>query len=104
MTECSECKKAGLPEPEYKEEFGGFSVYFYKDIYNEENLRKMSLNERQIEIVLFAKQKNVITLSTYRSLITTVSQKTLYRDLQELVKRGIFKEIGNKKGRKYEII
>ena len=26
-------KKAGLPEPEFKEEFGGFSVCFYKDIH-----------------------------------------------------------------------
>jgi ATP-dependent DNA helicase RecG len=34
-------KEAGLPEPEYKEEQGGFSVYFYKDIYTEEKLKKM---------------------------------------------------------------
>jgi len=33
-------KSAGLPEPEFKEEMSGFSVYFRKDIYNEENLRK----------------------------------------------------------------
>jgi len=25
-----ECKKAGLPEPEFREEFGGFSVHFHK--------------------------------------------------------------------------
>lgn len=48
-------KEAGLPEPEYKEELGGFSVYFYKDIYTEENLRKMGLNERQIKAVLYVK-------------------------------------------------
>jgi ATP-dependent DNA helicase RecG len=41
-----ECKKAGLTEPEFKEELGGFAVYFYKDIYTEDNLRKMGLNER----------------------------------------------------------
>ncbi len=38
-------KEVGFPEPEYKEELGRFSVYFYKDIYTEENLRKMGLNE-----------------------------------------------------------
>lgn len=43
-----ESKKSGLPEPDFKEEFGGFAVSFYKDIYTEENLRKMGLNERQI--------------------------------------------------------
>lgn len=25
-----ECKKAGLPEPEFREEFGGLSVHFRK--------------------------------------------------------------------------
>lgn len=34
-----ECKKAGLTEPVFKEVFGGFAVYFYKDIYTEENLK-----------------------------------------------------------------
>jgi ATP-dependent DNA helicase RecG len=43
-----ECQKAEISEPKFKEEFFGFSVYFYKDIYTEENLRKMDLNERQI--------------------------------------------------------
>jgi len=33
-------KNAGLQEPEYKEEMSGFSVYFYKDIYTEENLKR----------------------------------------------------------------
>ncbi|MDI6755450.1 MAG: ATP-binding protein, partial [Thermodesulfobacteriota bacterium] len=48
-------KEAGLPEPEYKEEMGGFSVYFYKDIFTEENLRKMGLNDRQIKAVMYVK-------------------------------------------------
>jgi len=39
----NECKKAKLPEPEFKEEFGGFSVYFYKDIYSEEKIKKDGL-------------------------------------------------------------
>jgi len=46
-------KEAELPEPEYKEGKGGFSVYFYKDAYTEENLRKMGLNERQIKAVVY---------------------------------------------------
>ena len=51
----NECKKAGLPEPEFKEEFGGFSVCFYKDIYTEEKLRKMGLNDRQIKAIKYVK-------------------------------------------------
>ena len=44
----NDCIEAGLPEPEYKEEQGGFAVHFYKDIFYEENLRRMGLNDRQI--------------------------------------------------------
>jgi len=50
-------EEAGLPEPEFKEEMGGFSVYFRKDIYTEEYLRKLGLNERQIKAVMYVKEK-----------------------------------------------
>ncbi len=97
------CKEQGLPEPEFKEEFGGLSVYFYKDIYTEENLRKIGLNERQIKVVMYVKENGDINLSSFSKLVSDVSSKTLYRDLQDLVNRGIFKEVGEKKGRKYEL-
>ncbi|MGC8886705.1 MAG: hypothetical protein ACP5MG_06055 [Verrucomicrobiia bacterium] len=45
--------------------------------------------------------KKSINLSSFRALIPEVSQKTLYRDLQDLVNRGILKGTGEKKGRKY---
>jgi len=96
-------KEADLPEPEYKEELGGFSVYFYKDIYTEDNLRKMELNERQIKAVMYVKEKRSINLSAFKNLITHVSEKTLYRDLQDLVKKGVLLEVGVKKGRKYKL-
>ncbi len=97
------CKEQGLPEPEFKEEFGGFSVVFWKDIYNEQHLRKMGLNERQIKAVSFAKAHGNITISDFSRIIRDVSEKTLYRDLQDLVKRGILKAEGEKKGRKYTL-
>jgi len=96
-----EMKKANLPEPEFKEEMGGFSVYFRKDIYTEEYLRSLGLNERQIKAVMYVKEKGKINLSNYESIIGVVSSKTLYRDLQELTEKGILKAIGDKKGRVY---
>ncbi|ABX31960.1 putative transcriptional regulator [Petrotoga mobilis SJ95] len=83
-----ECKKAGLPEPEFKEEFGGFAVYFYKDIYTEDNLRKMGLNERQIKAVKYVKEKGKITNKEYQELNKT-SKPTATRDLRNLVDKGI---------------
>ena len=98
------CKAQGLPEPEFKEEFGGISVYFRKDIYTEEYLRKLGLNERQIKAVMYVKEKKSINLSSFKTIVFEVSEKTLYRDLQELVSKGILKELGEKKGRKYELL
>jgi ATP-dependent DNA helicase RecG len=89
----NECKKAKLPEPEFKEEFGGFSVYFYKDIYSEEKLRKMGLSERQIKAVIYVKEKGKITNKDYQEL-NLVSKRTASRDLDELVKRNIIDQIG----------
>src|SRR3990170_5673438 len=71
----NECKKAGLPEPEFKEEFGGFSVYFNKDIFTEENLKKMGLNERQIKAVIYVKEKGRITNKEYQG-IANISKPT----------------------------
>jgi ATP-dependent DNA helicase RecG len=47
---------------------GGFSVYFYKDIYTEENLGKMGLNERQIKAVMYIKEKLKIANKEYQEL------------------------------------
>ncbi len=101
------CRENSLPDPDfmnYEEGIGAFSVIFYKNIYTEENLRKMGLNERQIKAIKFIKENKSITLSSFRALIPEVSEKTLYRDLKDLVDRGILKEIGEKKGRKYLLV
>lgn len=91
-----ECKKAGLPEPKFNEEFGGFAVYFYKDIYTEENLRKIGLNERQIKAVFYVKEKMEITNSEYQREFS-VSRQTATRDLTELAKKELFKLQGTGK-------
>jgi len=86
-------RDAGLPEPEYKEEMGGFSVYFYKDIYTEENLRKRGLNERQIKAVMYVKERGKITNKEYQEVCNT-SERTATRDLTDLVSQEIFEQVG----------
>ena len=65
------------------EEQGGFSVWFYKDIYTEENLRKMGLNERQIKAVMYVKEKGKITNKEYQEL-NKISKATATRELKEI--------------------
>jgi ATP-dependent DNA helicase RecG len=98
-----ELKKAGLPEPEFKEEFGGFAVYFYKDIYTEENLRKIGLNERQIQAVMYVKERGKITNTEYQKL-TGLSRQMTTIDLTGLVEKKIFIRIGKAgKGIAYQL-
>ena len=96
-------KKQDLPEPEFKEEMGGFSVYFRKDPYTEEQLRKLGLNERQIKIIEYLKSQGPAGLSSFKPIFPNVSEKTIYRDLQDLIQKGLLNQVGEKKGRKYKL-
>jgi ATP-dependent DNA helicase RecG len=95
------CRRQGLPEPDFRSEKGRFEVIFYKDPYTRERLREMGLNERQVKAVLYVKERGQITLSAFRSLVPEVSEKTLYRDLQDLVSKEVLKQMGEKKGSHY---
>ena len=96
-------KKAGLPEPEFDANEHSFTVIFRKDIYNEENLRKLGLNERQIKAVMYVKEKGRITNREYQE-INNCSRNTATNDLKDLVREGILKESGKKGAGAYYII
>lgn len=96
------CLDAGIPKPNYSFEGSDFLVEFRKDIYNEEYLMSLGLNERQIKAVLFVKQNGKITNKEYQELNDT-TDRTALRDLERLLELDIFKKIGEKKGTYYEI-
>ena len=52
---------------------------------------------------MYVKENRSINLSSFKTVDQKMSEKTLYRDLQDLVAKGILKEVGKKKGRKYEL-
>ncbi|AEC51943.1 hypothetical protein PNA2_1027 [Pyrococcus sp. NA2] len=87
------CLENGLPEPEFREEAGGFVVLLRKDIYTEDYLRKLGLNDRQIRAVLYVKKKGRISNKEYQGLFG-VSKPTASRELDSLVKKGILKRVG----------
>lgn len=97
------CEKAKLPAPSFEEYQNGFQVTFRKDVYTEEYLRKLGLNDRQIKAVMQIKVEGSINLASFKELAPEVTDKTLYRDLQNLVERGVLEEFGEKRGRKYKI-
>ena len=88
-----ECKKAGLPEPDLKEEFSGFTVIFYKDIYTEDNLEKLDLNDRQIKAIRYIKEKGKITNTEYQN-ICNIKKRQTTNDLSDLERRGLIIRVG----------
>jgi len=94
------CKQNGIPQPEFKEVTGGFSVIFRKDIYTEEYLSNLGLNERQIKAVMYVKERGKITNKEYRE-ITHLSDEVVRLDLKELIEKEILLLRGKGRGTHY---
>ena len=87
------CIEQGLPEPDFTEENGVMTVIFYKDKWNEENLKKLGLNKRKIKAVFYVKENGKITNSEYQKL-NDISKPMASIDLKDLVERNILKRLG----------
>ena len=97
------CTNAGIPKPVFREFQQGFQVEFSKDIYTEEYLSGLRLNERQIKAVMYVKERGRITNKEYQEL-TNMSRQTATIDLSEMVKKNIFERIGKAgKGIAYQL-
>ncbi|WP_220399602.1 ATP-binding protein [Filimonas effusa] len=95
------CKEAGLPEPEIIEQDGGILVTLFKDRFNEAELKKLGLNERQVNSLLYMAEGNQLTNAKYQEL-NNVGKSAATEDLQNLVLTGLIKQIGTKgRGSKY---
>jgi len=97
----ADCVKAGLPEPDFEEKFGGFTITFNKDILTEKNLKELGLNERQIKAVTYVKENGKITNKKYRE-ITGISDEGARIDLKGLLEKEILVSRG--KGRNVHYI
>jgi ATP-dependent DNA helicase RecG len=96
------CKQADLPEPEMKEQDGGFIITLFKDNLTEERLLKLGLNDRQLKAVLIVKDKGKITNKEYQDINKT-SDRTALRDLENLIELNVFVKEGEKKGTYYKL-
>lgn len=98
------CKDAGLPEPVIEENQGGISIVFLKDIYTEDYLRTLDINERQVKALLFAKEKGAITNATYQE-INGIGKTLATEELGDLVGKELVQQSGTKgRGSKYQLV
>ena len=73
---------------------------FHRDVFKDEYLRKLGLNERQIAAVVYVRQHASITNADHRAL-AGVQRKTAARDLDGLVSLGVLERTGERKGTRY---
>ena len=98
-----ECKKAGLPEPEFREEFGGFSVAFRKGKLGERVVDKvvdkvgerLAINQQKI-IELIEKEPSISARKL--SGLIGISQRKIQENMAKLKAMGILERMGPDKG------
>ena len=99
----SALKEQNLPEMKIEANHFDFNLWFLKDVYTEEYLTKLGLNERQVKAVLYVKKNGKITNKEYQEL-TKISRQTATIDLSELTEKSIFIKIGKAgRGIAYEL-
>jgi len=86
--------------PQLSCEGNDFWITFQKDIYNKENLSKLELNKRQIDGLIFFKDKREITSSEYAKMLNVAKRTAIY-DLNELVQNKLLEKQGRAKLTKY---
>ncbi|OGG04339.1 hypothetical protein A2Z33_03395 [Candidatus Gottesmanbacteria bacterium RBG_16_52_11] len=63
--------------------------------------QQMTLSERQIKIVEFVQENGFLQNKTFFELFPMISEDTVLRDLNDLVKKGIVRKEGSTKGARY---
>lgn len=86
-------KDAGLPELKIEASHLDFTLVFLKDVYTEEYLQKLGLNERQIKAVMYVKEKWRITNREYQE-VCGIKERLTTIELNDLVSKGVFEKHG----------
>lgn len=65
--------------------------------------KQFFLNERQMKIMEFIQEVGYLQNKMFGSIFPELSEDTVLRDVQELVKAGLIKKVGSTKGARYEL-
>ena len=97
------CSEVDIPIPRLSCKGNDFWITFQRDIYNEEDLKELGLNKRQIDGLLFFKDKREITSLQYAER-SNVAIRTAIYDLNELVENKLLKKQDKARLTKYVYI
>ncbi len=66
--------------------------------------QQIFLNERQVKIIEYIQEVGYLQNKAFASLFPDLSEDTVLRDVQELIKNGLIKKIGSTKAAKYIMV
>ncbi len=66
--------------------------------------RQIFLTERQIQIIEYLQEVGYLQNQSFSTLFSTVSEDTVLRDLQDLIKKGLIKKVGSTKAARYVMV
>jgi ATP-dependent DNA helicase RecG len=90
----ADCRKAGLPEPDFEQRGPYFVVTVWRDWLTDEVLAVFNLNERQKKAIVYLKTHGKISNTEYQQAANSI-KKTATRDLNDMKKKGIIRQIGS---------
>lgn len=94
----NECVNAGLPEPVFREEFGGFSVSFFKGSEEKKVTEKVTENQKKI---LEAVSKNSAISIKELSVIVGISSRKIQDNINKLRAKRLLKRVGSARAGKW---
>ena len=98
----ADCRKAGLPEPDFKQSGPHFVVTLWRDWLTREVIESLGLNDRQQKVINIFRLERRVTNTKYQE-ITGVSRATAKRDLEGLVRKGLLILAGAGRGAYYKV-
>ncbi|CBE69098.1 MAG: hypothetical protein F9K13_06960 [Candidatus Methylomirabilis oxygeniifera] len=93
-------REAGLPEPQFEQRAGSFVITLWRDWLTAEVLASFHLNERQLAGLALLGSEGRLTSGRYQEE-TRISRQTATRDLDDMVKKGILEQRGERRGAFY---
>ena len=93
MDMIARCREAGLPEPEFRQEAGQVMVTLRRNWLATDMLNNFDLNQRQKKAATLVQEKGRIGNADYQRLTQSI-KKTASRDLEDLVRKGVFVKFG----------
>jgi predicted HTH transcriptional regulator len=87
------CRKAELPEPDFEQRGTQFVVTLWRDWLTDDIMRELGITDRQKTAIRVVKDSGRVSSTDYSNL-AHISRQTAFRDLNDLVCKGILEKKG----------